>query len=453
MSEFSGKNVVVMGLGRFGGGVGVSRWLCAQGAHVTVTDQAAADQLTSSLQQLAGLPIEFDLGAHRENILESCDLLIVNPAVDKNTSDFYRAAMNRGVPIATEINLFLQRCPAKVIGITGSVGKSTTTAMIHLALSAALEQSGGGRAWLGGNIGKSLLENLSRIEPKDLVVLELSSFMLEDTPLISFSPHVAVVTNLSGNHLDRHGDFASYAAAKQNILRFQKPDDIAILNADDPVVSKWNSLAQGKVVFYNGAGKTPLPLRVPGLHNQSNAQAALSVVETLGFKNQLAAVLAALSNFDGLPHRLQLVHTEMADGKTVRWFNDSKATTPEAAITALRAFEPRTFISIVGGYDKHADMSALVRLLAERAGGVLGIGATGQALVDAVATTRQLPADRTVYAETLPNAVSIARQWVMADKNSLDTILLSPACASWGQFVNYEQRGELFTSLARNNNV
>jgi len=449
--NFSGKKVVVMGLGLFGGGVAVSRWLCEQGAHVTVTDQAAPEKLQSSLKKLAGLPITFDLGAHHESILESCDLLVVNPAVDKTNSDFYRLAIGRGIPFTTEINLFLQRCPAKVIGVTGSVGKSTTTAMIHLALCAAMKNSGIGRCWLGGNIGKSLLENLPQITPEDLVVLELSSFMLEDIPLIGFSPHVAVVTNLSGNHLDRHGTLEAYAAAKQNILRFQKPGDVAILNADDPVVSQWSKLVHGKIIFYSVKNKPALPLKVPGLHNQSNTQAALCVIEALGFADRFDVVRTALSAFDGLPHRLQLVHTEkLLSQKIIHWFNDSKATTPEAAITALQAFEPRTFISIVGGYDKHADMSTFIQILAQRAGGVLGIGATGQALVDSLAATGQLPANRAVYAQTLPNAVSIARQWLSASPKSLDTILLSPACASWGEFVNYEQRGELFIGLAHN---
>jgi UDP-N-acetylmuramoylalanine--D-glutamate ligase len=449
-ANLSDKHVVVMGLGRFDGGVSVSRWLCAQGAHVIVTDQAEPDKLQSSLRQLDGLSIQFDLGAHREHILENCDLLVVNPAVNKSTSEFYQSALRRGVSVTTEINLFLERCPARVIGVTGSMGKSTTTAMIHLSVSAVLKNSAAGRCWLGGNIGKSLLENLPEISVDDLVMLELSSFMLEDTPRIGFSPHVAVVTNLSGNHLDRHdGKLEVYAAAKQNILRFQKSGDLAILNDDDPVVRGWNQLARGRVIHYSTAGKAPLKLKVPGLHNQSNAQAALAVVEALDYQSHMDAVLKALAGFAGLPHRLQLVHTgDSASGKTVRWFNDSKATTPEASITALLAFEPRRVVCIVGGYDKHADMTAFVRQLAQCAGGVIGIGATGQVLVDAVTATGEIPAEHVLYAGTLQNAMGIARQWVTVRATSLDTVLLSPACASWGQFVNYEQRGELFTKLA-----
>jgi UDP-N-acetylmuramoylalanine--D-glutamate ligase len=443
------RRVVVMGLGRFGGGVGVARWLAQQGAVVTITDQDPAENLESSLAQLEGLHITFQLGGHDQKILDACDLLVVNPAVDKTRSEFFQAAVARNVPLTTEINLFLQRCKARVIGVTGSVGKSTTTAMIQLAMAAALKDSGSTSAcFLGGNIGRSLLGDLERIKPDDWVVLELSSFMLEDVPWIGFSPHIAVVTNLVGNHLDRHGTLANYAAAKQNILRFQTADDIAILNRDDPVVCQWGRLARGRMEFYTTDNVPEIKLAVPGRHNQSNGRAALAVLAAAGLGGWSSAALKALAEFPGLPHRLQLVHT---GGTGVRWFNDSKATTPEAAMTGLAAMDQGRFICIVGGYDKHADMAMFCRQLAADAGGVIGIGATGEALVRG-AIAAGLPRGHGVYTETLEAAMALADQWSHGDDPrpvQFNAVLLSPACASYGQFANYEQRGDRFAALAR----
>ncbi|MGC8624087.1 MAG: UDP-N-acetylmuramoyl-L-alanine--D-glutamate ligase [Phycisphaerae bacterium] len=448
-NNWHGKRVVVMGLGRFGGGVGVARWLVEQGAVVTITDLDSAAKLQSSIAQLAGSNIKWRLGGHDLEILNDCDLLVVNPAVDKIRSVFFQAARQRHIPMTTEINLFLQSCPAKVIGVTGTVGKSTTTAMIHLAITAVLEHSGAmNTCWLGGNIGRSLLGDLARIRPDDLVVLELSSFMLEDLPWIEFSPHIAVVTNLAGNHLDRHGTLENYAAAKQNILRFQTRADMAILNDDDSVVRTWGQYTPARVIQYRAAGRVEITLSVPGRHNQSNAYAALAVLEALGWGEHQAVALAALAHFPGLPHRLQLVHTS-ASG--VRWFNDSKATTPEAALTALAAMEKRKCVCIVGGYDKHADMKEFCRQLAKHAGRVLGIGATGNALVVG-AIIAGMPPEHAFYAETLESAVTLAVKWITTAAHSprpIHAVLLSPACASYDQFSNYEQRGDNFATLAR----
>ncbi len=460
MLDFAGKNVVVMGLGRFGGGVGVSRWLAGQGARVMVTDQSPAATLQGAMAQLADLPIEYQLGSHYPAVLEKCDLLVVNPAVDKTRSEFFQRALRLKITLTTEMNIFVQRCPAKIIGITGTVGKSTTTAMIHHLLSAALQNShehpprrDRRRCWMGGNIGRSLLGELREIKAEDLVVLELSSFMLENTPWVQFSPHVAVVTNLRANHLDRYGSLPSYAAAKQNILRFQRPGDFAILNDEDDVIRSWSALTPADVSFYSTAGLPPLDLAVPGRHNQSNARAALAVLGALRLAGEPGESLAALGRFTGLPHRLELVHTSRpAPGRDVRWFNDSKATTPEAAMVALAAFPARSFVMIVGGYDKHADMTEFTRQLAATAGGVLGIGATGKALVAGVNNTGLSPANRCAYVDTLENAIAAARQWISpnaAGEPELTAVVLSPGCASYGQFVNYEERGERFAALAR----
>ena len=457
--SLAGKNVLVMGLGRFGGGVGVSKWLASQGANVTVTDMAPADQLADSVKALTGLPITFKLGGHEVADFLAAELIVINPAVDKATSDVLQAAFQKGVPYTTEINLFLQRCPARTVGITGSVGKSTTTALIFEALKAGLKES---PVFLGGNIGKSLLLELPAIRETDWVVLELSSFMLEETPQIQWSPHIAVVTNIFPNHLDRHQTMANYTAAKQNILRFQKPADIAILNNDHDLVSRWVHLAKGKVVKYTTRGPSPhrLELAMPGEHNQSNSAAAIAVLDAVSAESPLdrPAAIKAIENFPGLAHRLQFVHAATLSGdsprttpRTIRFFNDSKATTPDASITAIKAFPPRTAIYLVGGYDKHLDLSGFEALLLERAGGVIGIGQTGGGIIARLQEAGRAGGGPGLLenAGTLEAAMGIATSWAAVPAHGIASIVLSPASASWDQFPNYEKRGELFARLAR----
>jgi UDP-N-acetylmuramoylalanine--D-glutamate ligase len=461
-----------MGLGRFGGGVGVSRWLISQGAHVIVNDAAPADQLTDSLAALADLPkdaVTLLLGGHPEEAFTSADLLVVNPAVDRATSAPLQAALAKGVPATTEMNLFLERCRltgATTVGVTGSVGKSTTTTLIHQALAAGLVSATGDaapRVYLGGNIGKSLLADLPAIRRQDVVVLELSSFMLDETPAIGWSPAVAVVTNVFPNHLDRHGTMAKYSAAKQNILRFQSPADVAILNADHDLVSRWVPLARARVVKFTtrGPADRQLPLVIPGEHNQSNAAAAVAVLDTLqqppfSVPLDLPAAKRAITDFPGLSHRLQLVHSwqPAPGGPNIRFYNDSKATSPDASITALNAFPPRTALFIVGGYDKHIDLSAFENLLATRAAAVVGIGQTGPAIIDRVraATTDASSHALTHVAGTLEAAVAWAATQAAAaagGPSPISAVVLSPASASWDQFPNYEVRGDRFAALSR----
>ena len=433
--NLAGRRVTVVGLGRFGGGIGVTRWLAAQGARVTVSDKASAESLAESVAALGGADVTLHLGGHDERDATEADLLVVSPAVPKD-SPLLAAARAAGVPMTTEINLFLQRCPADIVGITGSVGKSTTTAMIGEILARKFTTH------VGGNIGQSLLEDLPDIARDHVVVLELSSFQLEDLPQVGVSPRVAVVTNLLPNHLDRHGTMNAYGEAKKNIFRFQSPSDVLILNADCPVTSRWASEARGRVEFFRaepGAIAEPFDLKLPGAHNQANAQAAWTAARQLGVDR--AAAADALREFAGLPHRLQFV----AQIASVRYYNDSKCTTPEGAIVALRAFEPRRSIILVGGYDKHVSFDALGAELADRAKAVVALGATREQIVEAVEARRAGDAPRVVRAEDFAAAVALARG--LAEPG--DAVLLSPACASYDMFTNYEQRGETFVKLVR----
>lgn len=427
--DLAGRRVTVVGLGRFGGGIAATRWLCQLGAEVTVSDQANAESLAESTDKLAGCPARLHLGGHDRADFMEADLLVVSPAVPHDMP-LLAEARSAGVACTTEINLFLARCRASVVGITGTVGKSTTAAMTAEVLSRRYVTH------LGGNIGRSLLVELDNIEPDHVVVLELSSFQLEYLPIIGKSPHVAVVTNLAANHLDRHGTFDAYAEAKSWIFRFQRPDDVLILNTACRRSAGWAAMAPGRVEWFDPFGE-PFELNVIGGHNQANAQAAWAVAGQFGIGRSEAAEV--LARFAALPHRLQLVAKR--DG--VSFVNDSKCTTPEGAVVALQAFKPRKAVVVVGGYDKGAGFDELGAALAERAKAVLAMGATGKAIAAAVKSHRKGDEPFVELADDLHAAVGKARELAVAG----DVVLLSPACASYDMFINYEQRGDEFTRL------
>jgi UDP-N-acetylmuramoylalanine--D-glutamate ligase len=465
MQDLSGKRVLVMGLGRFGGGVGVTQWLARQGANVTVTDTAKPEDLRESLQQIDGLPVRLCIGEHREEDFRSHDLVVASPAVPFE-SPYLKIARDSGVPITSEICLFAERCVGRVVGITGSVGKSTTSAMAHHVLDAAGKKGLGAwkRAWLGGNIGKSLLDSLEIIGKHDVVVLELSSFQLEYLGQMRWSPHVALMTNLAPNHLDRHGTFAAYVAAKCNILRFQDPAaDHLIICDEDALLREQVMQMRGGLhkVWRYGVNDRGLPQVIrdlddrewpgeqvlaiwegfncplPGRHNTLNAAGACAIGLALGLP--ITAFAGLLDGFAGLPHRLEFV----AEVGGVRYYNDSKATTPEAARMAFESF-CQPVIGIVGGYDKKIDLAGFGRLLADRTRAVVCMGQVKDILVRQITAGRKAP-DRPVIrtADDLPSAVGLARDLACPG----DVVLLSPGCASYDMFTNYEQRGEVFRQV------
>ncbi|HEY0007411.1 MAG TPA: UDP-N-acetylmuramoyl-L-alanine--D-glutamate ligase, partial [Tepidisphaeraceae bacterium] len=322
MTEFKIKHVTVLGLGRFGGGISVARWLVEQGAHVTVTDRDGADKLADSVSQLHGLPITFRLGESRVEDFTKPDLVVTSPAV-KPSHEMLQAAHDAGVPVTTEIALFVERCEAPIIGVTGTKGKSTTAAMLgHLLKSV-------GPCYVGGNIGKSLLSDLEVINrSRATVVLELSSFMLYWLGRQQFSPSVAVLTMLGLDHLDWHGNAGDYIDAKRNIVRHQLPGGRFVRRGDE--LSRTFTPPAGVVVReYPDPSIPPFDLALPGEHNAANAQAAFLAVESPGVFTWDHAQ-RALKTFTGLPHRLQLVH----EAGGVRFYNDSIATIPEAAVIA-----------------------------------------------------------------------------------------------------------------------
>ena len=467
--HFAGQRVTVMGLGRFGGGVGVTRFLAERGADVLVTDTLPADDLRESLGQLADLPgVRYRLGEHREEDFTAANLVVVNPAVPPGNR-YVRAARAAGVPLTSEIRLLVSHLPTRLrtIGVTGSAGKSTVTAMIGHVLEkarghrgtearsgtsgsdAALPRSPGSpgstpRVWVGGNLGGSLLPHVHEIGPDDWVVLELSSFMLEGLREDRWSPHIAVITNLAPNHLDWHGSLDAYAAAKQAILDFQRDEDgdwaFGGPGTHD-VFEERIDISRAHLASHaeDLAVSPPLNLRVPGKHNQLNARLACDAVDA-ALGRDFGASFDALADFAGLPHRLEFVETDNG----VRCYNDSKSTTPEAARLAIEAFEPHTVRIILGGYDKGSDLAPLAAFAAERCAGIYTIGATGDTIADAA----EAASPRAATVTRCSNLDAAVRR-AFSDAGPGDVFILSPACASWDQFANYEERGDRFKRLVQ----
>lgn len=470
--QLQGKRVTVMGLGRFGGGVGATRYLVEQGAHVTVSDRATADSLEESLNAIADLPLErVLLGRHDEADFRQADLVVASPAVPIH-HPLLEIARAAGAIVTTEIGLFWTRCPARVIAVTGSVGKSTTAAMIHTILVAA-----GRKAWFGGNVGVSLLPEVNHIGAEDWVVLELSSFQLEYLAPLRPKPAIAIVTNFRPNHLDRHGTLEAYRAAKQTLLRWQDKTDVAVLNVGDSDVSDWPTNAK---VWWFGrpaddpilgdrcsqypspnwqrSGRTPpatvslsgdsaflihdgcepgvifLDLPAPGEHNRLNAAAAIAAAMAVGISPH--AIPNALQSFRGLPDRLEVVGE--FEGRL--WVNDSKATTPEAAVVAMQAFQ-RPVHLIAGGANKGASFTAFAEEATRRTVGVYLSGETSPVLADLLGLWHHPAVTCSSFEESVIAAYRAS--------NPGDVILLSPACASWGQFRDYRERGKAFTAIAK----
>ncbi len=429
MHDLKGKRVVVMGLGRFGGGVGAARFCVAEGARVLVTDLEPAEKLSESMGKLADLTIEYRLGGHEVADFTGADFVIVNPAVDPRKNQYLQAATAAGVTLTSEIELAIQRLPNRMrtIGVTGTAGKSTTTAMIGHVLNIALSPEE--NVHVGGNIGGSLLGKLGEIRAEDWVVLELSSFMLEG--LRGWSPHVAVVTNISDNHLDRHETMAAYTAAKQQILREQREEDYAVLGRG---VADWAAVTRGEVRIVDGEYEGELLL--PGAHNRFNAAAAVAACELAGV--DAAAARKTLATFAGLPHRLQFVCEHCG----IRFYNDSKSTTPAAAILALESFPVKSVHIILGGFDKHSELGDMAQRAAVISAGVYTIGQTGPVIADVA--EKILGAGGVRRCQTLETAVLQAIRGAKPGQ----VIVLSPGCASWDQFENYEARGRMFAELA-----
>jgi UDP-N-acetylmuramoylalanine--D-glutamate ligase len=462
LTEIAGQRVTVMGLGGFGGGAAVVRFLVERGASIRVSDQRPAEQLEATLAQLKDLTdVDWQLGEHDWSHFADADFVVVNPAVPPH-HPIIEQLTNARIPLTSEMNLFWSLNHGRVIAVTGSNGKSTTTALIH-----SIIQASGQRCWLGGNIGRSLLPHLDEISAEDWIVLELSSFQLHMLDWIKARPDIAVVTNFAPNHLDWHGTLEEYRRSKQVILRWQTSDDFCILNGDDADVTAWPH--SGKTTFaYSNSPEEPLPehdttqvwldefgtarvlrrnhrpriIEFPindwctlrGRHNLSNALLSMTAAQLAGVTED--AIQRGLAQFEPLPHRLQLV----GEFQGRRFYNDSISTTPESTIAALDSFEEPVVI-LAGGYDKQIDLRSMATHIARRAKAASLLGQTAPALKKGITT-----ANACMTVESCPD-FDRAFTWALDQSAPGDVILLSPGCASYDWFTSFVDRGEQFCKL------
>jgi len=418
---FKNKKITIMGLGLHGGGVGVAKFFCRQKAKVLVTDIRTKKELKESIQKLKGLPIKYVLGCHRAEDFINADLIIKNPGVPNN-SPYLKIARKHKIPIKTDVGIFFDLCKAPIIGITGTKGKSTVATLIYLFLKTEYPNT-----VLAGNIGISPLEILSKLKKESKVVLELSSFELED---LKKSPHIAVVTTLFPDHLNRYKSFKEYIDSKKAIFKYQKKNDILVLNYDNPETRKFASLTSSRVYFFSK--------KKPVFNTENpNFLAAICVAKLLKIpKKNIKKVLV---NFRGVPNRQEFITAK----KGVKYFNDTTATTPDSVILAIKTFKKRfpksKIILIAGGQDKKLNYKSLAKeIQGNIAHLILLPGTASDKLKKELGSLKKEPSSFKV--KSMKEAVKKAAQ--LANKE--DIVLLSPGAASFNLFKNEFDRGEQF---------
>ncbi len=445
-------SVVILGLARQG--KALARFYAEQGWHVTVSDTRQPEALQETMRELSDLPLKYVLGEHPLSLLDGCDLLCTSGGVPFDLP-IVQAAAQRGIPLSNDAQEFMRRCPAPIVGITGSAGKTTTTTLVGKMLAET-----GFTTWVGGNIGNPLIGDLPAIQATDRVVMELSSFQLE---LMRLSPPIAGVLNITPNHLDRHKTMAAYIAAKANIVAHQHPGDVAVLSYDEPNACALAGQTVAQVRYFSGntavaegaflQGNTLIlrrqgqecticergDLRIRGFHNILNALAAIVLADAAGAS--AAAMQRAVQTFNGVEHRLEVVRCK--DG--VLWINDSIATAPERVLAALHSFE-EPLILLAGGRDKDLPWQEFARMVVRRVRVLILFGEAADLIRGHVETAW---ADVTpeagvlteiVAAGTLENAVQEAARRARAG----DVVLLSPGGTSFDAFRDFAERGERF---------
>ena len=430
-------------------GIGISnrpliRYLCSLGAHVTACDKRPEGQLGADVvQKLKDLGVRLKLGPDYLKNIEQ-PLIFKTPGLRFDVPEL-QEARRKGAKVTSEMEVFFDVCPSKIIAVTGSDGKTTTTTLIYKMLCEA-----GYKVWLGGNIGNPLLSQTRDMRPEDYVVLELSSFQLHT---LQKSPSIAVITNISPNHLDVHKNYEEYIEAKKNIMLYQKPEDVLVVNADNAVTRQIGGEAKGRVLYFSAGseadvclkdemiyrGEQPVlavcDIKVPGRHNVENYMAAIAAVGEMAGKD---AIFKVATTFGGVEHRIELVRE--LDG--VRYYNSSIDSSPNRTINTLKVF-PNKVILIAGGKDKGIPYDDIGPAIAEHVKVLLLIGATADRIEEAYRKADAGGAVECIRCTSYEEVVQTARR--KAEPG--DVVLLSPASTSFDMFNNFEERGNLFKKL------
>lgn len=456
----------MVGLGQEG--TALATYLAQHDVSVTATDLKTAAQFESDLPGLEAAGVTLILGENPAWLLDKIDIVFVSPGVPL-TSSLVVAAQQQRLPLSTESRLFCQLCPAPIVALTGSSGKTTTTTLVGEIMNAS-----GFKTWVGGNIGQPLISLVDDIQPSDVVVMELSSFQLEyfhnqvvSGPLASlqkgWSPPIAAILNITPNHLDRHSSMADYIRAKRAIVDYQTSTGVMILNDDDEITRsigeengdnvRWFSLygahpngatLAGDELVLLDEERWPHPVitrqevKLRGDHNISNILAACLLSREAGASIQ--AMHQVISNFGGVEHRIEWVRTL----NHVDYFNDSIATTPDRMKAALRAFA-QPIILLAGGYDKHLPWDTAAKLIHQKAVHVVLFGEAAGLIDVALEQVKTKARAKIHHAESMDAAVEIATKLSQPGY----VVLLSPGCASYDAFANYATRGERFKTLVR----
>lgn len=455
MGRWVDKKVVMIGAARQG--LALSRYLSDQGAKVTLNDRRSETELHRSMKELAPYSITWVTGSHPFEILDRTDLLCISGGVSVD-SPIVQEALRRHIPISNDSQIFLEEAPCPIIGITGSSGKTTTTALVgeiarhHYAL-----KKPGRKVWVGGNIGYPLIQDLDKMHPDDLAVIELSSFQLE---IMDRSPQIAALLNLTPNHLDRHHTMTQYISAKSHILTHQTIDDIAVMNREDSTVRKLYPEINGRLItfginpphdnqdasyfkrgrlYLQASGQVAKIVRADqinlrGVHNLYNVLAAIAISAAASFS--LQAIYEGIVNFNGVPHRLEFVR----DLGGASWYNDSIATSPERTIAALESFD-EPIILLAGGRDKDLPWESLAKLIHQKVDHLILFGEAANLIQESLGKWEPGTQPYTVdICGGLDQAVKQAAQRVEPG----DVVLLSPGGTSYDEFIDFEERGKKF---------
>jgi len=473
-NRWVGRRVLIVGAARQG--LALARFMARNGAHVTLNDFHDEKKIVDACRNVRDtLPggsrgsVNWILGGHPFSLLDRIDLVCVSGGVPLDLP-LLKEAQRKGAPTTNDSQIFMECVPCKVIGITGSAGKSTTTSLVGKMVQSAAEYENKpnhtSRVWVGGNIGVSLVDQVDQVMAEDLVVLEFSSFQLE---LMTISPQVSAILNLTPNHLDRHGTMKAYTSAKRRILDFQSKDDTAVLGRDDPGSWKLVPAVKGDLVSFGlskpeddresgtfiddgiiwlqSSGKryslmAIVDIQLRGEHNILNVLAAYAVIHAAGLispegpDSNLGALALAVKNFSGMPHRLELVRF----WNGISWYNDSIATSPERTIAAIKSFND-PIVLLLGGRDKDLPWEKLSELVRERVDHVIIFGEAAEKIFTVLTSDNsgniRYTLDRcTSLKEAVDKAANIARPG--------DIVLLSPGGTSFDEFVDFEERGERF---------